>query len=178
MTTPDLPPVLTPAPGTAGPVLYLNPYNRTYTTSRSYGLRMQRGFAQGVPQVVARRGAGARQGEEELSEFQRRRLRFLERYGFDETLWRRWYRLYIREINSMASPGAQIDKTMVRQVLANSEITGLGADWMEQRLKEKLADMIEYRAIKHGGPGTGGFLHYWADVAARGFTPIEFWYYH
>lgn len=174
MSSPQ-PPVIYPAPGEHGPVLYLNPYSGTYTSSKSYGLRMQRGFAQGVPQVVARRGTmpGG------VSESEQRRLRFLERWGFEERLWRRWQRLYVNEINGMASPSAQITRSHIQQVLANTPVTGLGVEWVEQRLREKLADMHDFRNHRRQrGPSRSGYQHFWQEAGERMVTPIEFWWYH
>ena len=174
-----LEPVLYPVQGTAGPILYLNPYSGTYTASRSYGLRMQRGYQAGLPQTVARRGTPPPEG---LTESQVRRQRFLQRYGFQETVWRRLYRKYIREINSLSSPAGQITPMIVAQVLQNTQNTGLGADWLEDRLATKLADMKDYRergrsAAPPGGVSQGN-VHFFADANARLVTPIELWWYH
>jgi hypothetical protein len=173
-------PVLYPAQGTKGPVLYLNPYSGTYTPSRTYGLRMQRGYAAGLPQTVARRGISpAAPG---VTESELRRQRFLQRYGFEERVWRNLYRRYIRNINAMASPGAQITPQIVQQVLVNTPVTGLGVDWLENRLAEKLADMREWREMgkpaKNTRPDSGGYQHYWQENSERLITPIELWWYH
>jgi hypothetical protein len=179
MSTPNPAPVLYPAQGTQGPVLYLNPYTGRYTASRSYGLRMQRGYAAGLPQVVARRGTPSVPG---LSEYQLRQQRFLQRYGFEQQVWRRLYDKYIGKINAMASPAAQITPMIISQVLQNTPVTGLGIDWLENRLAQKLEDMQEWRAdgkpAKNTNPNLGGYVHYWQEESARMFTPIELWWYH
>src|SRR5579863_9340329 len=61
---------------------YLNPYKGTYTTSRSYALRMQRSFARGISQSEAR-------GHKAVG-------------GLSESQWRRLRRLYVNKINRMA----------------------------------------------------------------------------
>lgn len=180
MSNPPQPPVLYPAQGTKGPVLYLNPYQGTYTRDRAYGLRMQRGHAAGLPQAVARR-SGPAGTTPFVPESEVRKQRFLERWGFEERVWRRLWRKYIREINEMASPAGQITKAIVRQVLMNTPSTGLGADWLENRLAEKLEDMKEYRSLErraHQNPDTSGYDHYFSEADERGMTPIELWWYH
>lgn len=187
MTTPNNPPleILLP-PNRRGERIpaFLNPYRGTYTTSRSYALRMQSGYRRGLTQAQARRGAGS---VSELSESQRRRARtqaqygmtpwqrynitFQQQYGFSYSYWRYLRKNWIAEINQMAAPDAQITPVFIAQALANQQLTGHNEEWIEQRLQEKLEDMHEYRA----GNAEPGFVH-WNQK--EGMEPIEWWWYH
>jgi len=172
-----LPPVLYPAQGTQGPTLYLNPYTRTYTASRSYGLRMQRGYAAGVPQTVARRGISSAG----VSESERRRERFLEKYGYEQNVWNRLYRKYIKRIHELdPSVSLQRWRQIVAEVLDNTQITGYGADWLEGRLALKLNDMLRYRHMDEEViiEDEEEPFSYFEDEFARSQTPIELWWYH
>jgi len=155
---------------------------------------MQRGYARGLPQGEARGKPLSARGE---TESQRRRriaqeqhqqtpdflfqLGFKNRYGFDYKYWRRLRRLYINEINSRTSPGAQMVPAMIFQVKqawgfgwrdpANPDIREW-EEWVERRLAERLDDMISYQDLGDKEPG-----HYhWQYVNV--VPPIEFWYYH
>lgn len=174
-----LEPVLYPAQGTKGPILYLNPYTREYTASRSYGLRMQRGYAAGLPQNIARL-SGPGGTPPTVSESERRRERFIEKYGYDQNVWRRLYRRYIKEIHEL-DPSVSLDRwrQIVKEVLSNTQITGYGADWLEVRLARKLNDMLKYRHREEAIVfiPTDEFSYY-EDEDARSQTPIELWWYH
>jgi hypothetical protein len=159
-----------------GQAAYLNPYKGTYTTSRSYAMRMQRGFRLGRAQQQARRG-----GEPGQSESQVRAFRFEQRYGFSYLYWRRLQRKWISEINSMSSPGGRITPEIVSMDLANlrsfpaltifSWGAGTAEQMLEQRLEEKLEDMISYRE----GDSEPGHYHF---VVRNNYRPIELWWYH
>ena len=174
-----LEPVLYPAQGTKGPILYLNPYSGTYTANRAYGLRMQRGYAAGLPQQVARRyGPGGTAPR--VSESEQRRERFIEKYGYDQRVWNRLYRRYIKQIHEL-DPSVSLDRwrQIVSEVLSNTNITGLGADWLELRFAQKLNDMLRYRHRDEAIVIVPmDEYSYYEDEDARSQTPIELWWYH
>lgn len=174
MTSP-LQPVLYPAQGTAGPILYLNPYSGTYTSNRAYGLRMQRGYQAGLPQWMARR-YGPTGEAPRVSESEQRRQRFLERWGFEERVWRRLYTKYIKQINEMASPEGQITKADIQRFNADTPMTGLGLDWLENRLAGKLIDMHGYR--NHSIPPQQYTYYDPTQDINRSATDLKFWWYH
>lgn len=102
-----------------GRTYYLNPYSGQYITNKTYARRLQRGFARGLTRTAARRNIRAEPGYSEsreraaraqergnLSPYQVFLGGFERRYGFSYREWRRWYRLYVREINQRAWPTA------------------------------------------------------------------------
>lgn len=181
MTSP-LPPEITYQTGRKG---YLNPYTGKYSRSRSYALRMQRNYARGMSQSEARghRAVGgvteAQRRREQaaavnpsLSRSQQFALGFQQRYGFTYNYWRYLKRNYIDAINSRSSPDMQITPIWIQQIIVNTPMTGLGTDWIETRLAERLNDMIAYQDYDDRDPGGAHF----AERIA--YTPIEWWYYH
>lgn len=112
--------IITPS----GQPAYLNPYTGTYSTSRSYAMRMQRGYRRGVTQQIAR---GKRAGEARtraqrtferygITETERFGLGFERRYGFSYKDWRRWRRLWISEINRRTWPQARSYRMQVDEL--------------------------------------------------------------
>jgi len=176
-----------------GQPAFLNPYRGTYTTSRSYAMRMQRAFARGLSQSEARGHAP-----------------FL---GLTESKWRRLRRLYIDEINqrawalgprrmSITRDGVRTDPRLFRSDVnyivdlfqggyRDPAVPSIN-DWetyVEWRLSERLNAIREYQDHANVTPGR---QDYYARSAvwpqgglwiAGGFNvssapPIEFWYYH
>lgn len=196
MAQPSLPPEIILPTGQTG---YLNPYKGTYTTKRDYAMRMQRGFAAGIPQQRAR---GRVLGEQ--TEYQQRAARLFERtgetpwqrfkrarefkqqYGFELRYWEKLRRKWVDEINALSAPrgvtpGARIiDPQWVTDELDNARqnalilplLGGSGKPWIERRLSENLNDMIQYRQ----GNSQPGALHFHTQPHAT--RPIEWWWYH
>lgn len=190
-----LPPEIQLPDGRTG---YLNPYRGTYTPSRSYALRMQRGYARGLSQGDARgkrvtatgqteyqRRAAATQERYGMSPWQLRYgIGFERRYGFKYRYWRKLQRMYVNDINARSSPGGAISPSTVGQVKENWRVGFRdqfqpdlrGPDdwepWIERRLSEKLDDMISYQDL---GEKANGAYHFGYLVNVM---PIELWYYH
>jgi len=172
---------------------YYNPYTGKYTTSRSYGLRMQRGFAAGQTQQAAR-------GKPEREHIVRREreqerlvgpgitgdnfpLTFRMRYGFDYSYWQRLQRLYVREINRRASPGARIEPQSISDII---QLYRMGwrdpnrpdlaneswETWVEVHLAERLNAMQMYQEFNDARIGNYNFQ------SRSNIAPIEFWWYH
>jgi hypothetical protein len=177
----------------SGQTGYLNPYRYTYTTSRSYAQRMQRGYLRGLGQSEAR-GYRVRAGE---SETQRRRRVTMEQYGqtpwerygigfeatygFKYSYWRKLRRLYLAELDQRVSPGARITPisvAMVKQAFDAGwhDETRPDADtwevWTEQKISERLDDTIAFQDL---GEKASGNYHF---AMRSSVPPIEFWYYH
>lgn len=197
MTQPSLPPEIILPSGQTG---YLNPYKGTYTTSRSYAMRMQRGFAAGLPQQRARgrvlggqteyqQRAALTQERYGMSPWQRFKLarEFKQQYGFELRYWEKLRRKWVDEINSLSTggkaptPGARIiDPQWIADEFANARqnalilplLGGSGKPWIERRLSENLTDMIQYRQ----GNSQPGALHFHTQPHAT--RPIEWWWYH
>jgi hypothetical protein len=173
--SPAAPEIILPA----GQPAYLNPYRGTYTTSRSYALRMQRNYGRGMSQATARGHAPF--GPEGLTEYQVRALRFERRYGFSLRYWRRLQRKYLRELNSQRSPAAQItadviaqDLGIVRQVYGNGPVPGIVIP-AENITEERLAELLyATKAYRDGNAGPGRNDFYTRDD----IRPIELWWYH
>jgi hypothetical protein len=176
----------------SGQTGYLNPYKGTYTTSRSYAMRMQRAFARGINQSEAR-------GHRAIG-------------GLTESQWRRLRRLYVDDINRMAweegpprmnAPGGvrkdpRIFKQDVQAIqnLYDQGYRDPGApsidNWLayaEWRLAGRLSAMIAYHEDSDPMPGRMAFFGHsqvWPKSGIwlqSGFDfasapPIEFWYYH
>jgi hypothetical protein len=176
----------------SGQTGYLNPYKGTYTTSRSYALRMQRAFARGVSQSEAR-------GHKAIG-------------GLTESQWRRLKRLYVNDINRMsweegpprmyAPGGVRKDPRIFRHdVQAIVELFDQGYrdpgaptinNWLqyaEWRLAGRLSAMRAYQEDDDPQPGRAAFFGHsqiWPKTGIwlqAGFDfasapPIEFWYYH
>lgn len=185
----------TPLPRTiilpTGQVGYLNPYKGTYTTSRSYGVRMQRGFDRGLSQQEAR---GQTAG------------------GLTEAQWRRLRRLYVDEINELSweqgpnymnvdiegnRSDPRIFRSDVRAIVTlfnggyrDPAVPSI-SDWQtyaEWRLAERLNAIQQYKA-GNTLPGKEDFFMrsavwpqggLWLEGGLRVASgpPIEFWYYH
>lgn len=190
MGTPLPPSIITPE----GRAAYLNPYKGTYTTSRSYALRMQRGYARGISQAEARGHTP-----------------FL---GLTEAQWRRLKRLYVDEINQRSWPQApssrmnidiagnrkdpRIFKSDVMYIVdlfqggyRDPAVPSI-SDWLtytEWRLSERLNAIIQYQEFGDLTAGREDFYSrstvwpqggLWIQGGLRISTgpPIEFWYYH
>ena len=135
---------------------YLDPYRGTYRTdiTATYAQRLQRGWKRGETRQQARRGTVAAPPP-----------------GIGEGNWAR-LRRYIRQINERSAPGAQITPQMVTDLMD----AGWRVDEIEQRLDEKLNDMIMFQ--DYGDPGPGRY-HWDVEMVEREQAPwIEFWYYH
>jgi hypothetical protein len=173
MTTSLPPSIILPT----GQPAYLNPYRGTYTTSRSYALRMQRGYSRGLSRQTAR----GHQPPGELTEYAVRRQKFEQQYGFSYSRYRRWQRLYLREINANSSPEAQItpavlaqDVQIMRQTYGTGIVPGIiipPENRTEERLAAKLYDMQEYQ---EGNPLPGRNDFYTREMQ----RPIEMYWYH
>lgn len=172
-------------------ILYLNPYSGTYTASRSYGLRMQRGYARGLPQYEARgkRANEARIQRERIQEqygqtpWERFNQSFERRYGFSYSYWRYLRRKWIDEINKKTSKDGfgHIKPIQVAQMIqlfqtgwrdkAFPEFTDW-KPWTENALDLRLENMLAYQEDGDPLPGRGRFF------ARSSNPPIEFYYYH
>lgn len=171
---------------------YLNPYKGTYTTSRSYAQRMQRGFLRGESQSASR-------GHKAVG-------------GLTESQWRRLKRLYVDEINRRTwkeGPsrmnvigGERQDPRIFRQdVQYIAELYNEGyrdpnvptiPDWLgyvEWRLAERLASTREYQDVGNTSFGRADYYMrspFWFQQGPGLFNvfdvkagpTIEFWYYH
>lgn len=183
MVTPGLPLETILPSGLTG---YLNPYTGKYTTSRSYGLRMQRGYQRGLTSTQARRGQRYTSGAVEYQVRQQNRLTsgplptifrprdeilFEQQYGFSYQYWAQLRQEYIDDINRLASPAARITPEFIKQALDLIQMGSLPPDWIETRLNNKLYTMREYR---DGNPQPG---HVYFDERIY-YVPIEWWYYH
>lgn len=148
----NIPEIITPT----GQPAYLDPYRGTYRTDITprYAQRLQRGWRQGLTRQQARRGPQAAPPP-----------------GLSERQWG-ILRRYIRQINERSSPASQITPQMITDMLDN----GWGFNEVEQRLDEKLNDMIAFQ--DYGDPGPGRY-HWDMEMIDREQAPwIEFWYYH
>lgn len=188
MTMPSPPEIILPS----GQTGYLNPYKGTYTTSRSYAMRMQRAFARGINQSEAR-------GHKAVG-------------GLTESQWRRLRRLYVDQINAMSwaegpprmyAPGGhrQDPRIFRHDVQAIVQLYDQGYrdpgapsinNWLqyaEWRLAARLSAMIAYQEDGDPIPGRAAFFGHsqiWPKSGVwlqAGFDfasapPIEFWYYH
>lgn len=186
MPAPLPPEIILPGPGSRK--AYLNPYSGTYTTNRNYAMRMQRGYSRGVPQHEARGKPAGEYRQRQIREqqqygqtpWERFNIGFKGRYGFSYRYWRQLKRRWVDEINSMASPEAQITPATIAQVKAawdtgwrdqyRPEFTEW-EDWIENRLDENLQDRVNYQDGDK-------------DSAATNFRtrssvpPIELYWYH
>jgi hypothetical protein len=185
MTSPLPPEIILPGNRPA----YINPYTGTYTTNRSYAMRMQRGYARGLPQYEAR---GQRPGESA-----RRRERYVQQYG--QTPWQRysgiggtfeqrypniaanggytWYRSlrrrWLTEIDARTDRGERaITPVAIEQELANASLTGHDKAWIEDRLAGMLEAIRNYQDDGDNEPGYTMFHQ--RDFMA----PVEWWWYH
>lgn len=177
----------------SGQTGYLNPYKGTYSTSRSYAQRMQRGFLRGESQSASRghRAVG----------------------GLTESQWRRLKRLYVDEINRrtwkegpsrMNAPGGERDDPRIfrQDVQYIVELYNEGyrdpnvptlnnwLDYVEWRLAERLTNTRAYQ--DDGDPSWGSSDYYfrstfWTQqrlgpglgmLTVKSGPTIEFWYYH
>jgi len=187
MPTPLPPEIILPGPGQRRG--YLNPYTGTYSTSRSYAMRMQRGYARGLPQYEARgkprfeSQIRLRRSVEQTGEtpWQRFNAGFEQRYGFSYSYWRSLRRRWINEINSRTSTGGQVIPSHISSVLSawntgwrdpNRPEFTTWQDWMENRLAERLNDIIEYQDL---GDKSSGFQNW---QFRSNVPPIELYWYH
>jgi hypothetical protein len=194
---PPLPPgqpleIFLPGPGNRK--AYYNPYTNTYTTSRSYALRMQRGYIRGIHQQEAR-GKPVNeyqrrvQREQELygqKPWERFQIGFERRYGFSYRYWRQLRRRWVNDINDRTSTGGEISPSTVSRVKdafdrgwrdpARPEFS-TWQDWLENRLDERLNDMIEYQ---DSGDKTSGSANYGQyrnyQLQGEGIPPELYWY--
>jgi hypothetical protein len=157
---------------------YLNPYRGTYTTSRSYALRMQSNYGRGMSQATARGHAPNPAG---LTEYAIRAQRFQDAYGFSLGYWRRIQRKYLREINSERSPAAQItplviagDLDAVRFRNGNGPVPGIVIP-AENITEERLANLLYATRAYRDGDTVPGRTDFYARDDIR---PIELWWYH
>jgi hypothetical protein len=203
MATPSQPlEIILPGPGNR--TGYLNPYTGTYTTSRTYGLRMQRGYARGLPQYSARGkprdeyGQRRQQIQEEYQQtpYERMTQQFERRYGFSYRYWRQLRRRWIDEINSLTSPGSGVIPDHIARVKEawdngwrdpyRSEFNDWH-DWIENRLDERLNDTLDFQELNDPTSGRQNF-NQWrgqpGNVATGQFQfvttsiPPELYYYH
>lgn len=186
MTQPNPPEIILPDGRTA----YYNPYTSTYTTSRSYAMRMQRGFARGLAQFEARgQRANERRYREQYTQgrygvtpeelYARNAQEFQNLYGFDYAYWNYLQREYLNEINRMTSEGGRIEPYMVQSVKLNwetgwrdpmrPEITSW-QEWVELHLAERREAMYAYRE----GDKSVGAQNFQMRSSV---PPIEFWWY-
>lgn len=189
MATPLPPEILTPE----GIPAFLNPYKGTYTTSRSYALRMQRAFARGLSQSEARGHAATGA----LTESQWRRLRLLY---VDEINGRSWHQgprhMNIDIEGNRNDP--RIFKTDADYIVRlfdggyrDPAVPSIGdaLTYLEWRLSERLNAIIEFQDFRNPVPGRqdyyarssvwpqgGMWIAGGLNVAAG--PPLEFWYYH
>lgn len=188
MGTPLPPEIITPE----GRPAFLNPYRGTYTTSRSYALRMQRAFSRGLTQSEAR-------GHTAIG-------------GLTESQWRRLKRLYIDEINGRSwakgprrmnvVEGVRQDPRIFKQDInyivslfqqgyRDPAVPSI-SNWLtyvEWRLTSRLNAMIEFQDFGDAWPGRRDFYErssiwpkggMWLEggLNVASGPPIEFWYYH
>lgn len=166
---------------------YYNPYTGRYTTSKSYGLRMQRGYARGVSQQTAR----GKPASEHIIRKEREQAKegggidypfnFERVYGFSYGYWQRLRRMGVSEINRRSAPGGRIVPIMVTQVIEawrfgwrdinRPEITSWQM-WVELHIVERLAAMRLYQDNNDSQLGSLNFRMR-SDV-----PPIEFYWYH
>jgi hypothetical protein len=172
MTTPLPAEIILPT----GQPAYLNPYRGTYTTSRAYARRMQSNYSRGLSQTTAR----GHQPPEGLTEYALRAQRFQQQYGITYSWWRKLNRKWIREINAMSSPSAQITPVIIATDQDAVRGYGIGPvpgivippeNYTEERLAEKLYDMQQYRE-GNTVPGRQSFY------TRENIRPIELWWYH
>ena len=171
-------------------VLYLNPYTGTYTASRSYGLRMQRGYSRGLPQFEAR---GKPSGESRIRREQAAergttpwelfKSSFERRYGFSYSYWRSLRRRWVDEINRLTSKDGfgHIEPVHIQQVIQlfatgwrDRQFPELDTwqAWVENSLDLRLENMIAYQEYGEINPGRQRWL------SRSSNPPIEFYYYH
>lgn len=186
MATPLPPEIILPGPGNRK--AYLNPYKGTYTTSRSYALRMQRGYARGETQQAARGKPVNEYRQRVIREqqqygqtpWERFNIGFQQRYGFSYSYWRSLKRRWVDEINSESSPDAQITPATIAQVKQAWDSGWRDEyrpefdqweDWIENRLDENLRARVAYR---DGEPDEG------ADQFRQrsSVPPVELYWYH
>lgn len=198
MSAPQPPEIILPSGETA----YLNPYRGTYTTSRSYALRMQRGYARGLRQSESR-GKPVSPGG--LSESQLRRERFEQQYGIPYRVWERLRRKYIIELNKRSWPGGPSrmntddmgnrndPRVFPSDIYAIRRLYDTGyrdpvtpvetwEQYAEVRLSQRLNALIMYQDYNDSDPGRADYnsrsgIWYGAFTAASA-PPIELWYYH
>jgi hypothetical protein len=179
MTTALPPEIILPG----GQPAYLNPYRGTYTTSRSYALRMQSGYARGMSRQSAR-GHVSPTG---VTEYALRAQRFQQKYGYSLSWWRKVQRKYIQPIEDMGQvPGNDWptagnwrdiiaeDYRIVTLWYGTGPVPGIiipPENIVEERLMIKIESMVEYR---EGDRSTGR-----GEFYARSFIrPIEMYWYH
>ena len=160
---------------------YWNPYSQAYTTSRSYAMRLQRGYAQGVSRQQARRGI--RSWIPGMSEAQNRAQAFQDKYGISYNYWRRIQRKYLTKIVAMdPSIGYAEWRLIIYEDLARLQsfpATGIiGQRRMqspEQQNEAALASKLEAMEAYRRGDVTTGRNQFDMRVPYR---PIELWWYH
>lgn len=175
---------------------YLNPYSRTYTTKRDYGLRMQRNYARGIRQAEARGHKPSILGETEsqrrrrlaieqgTTPYQQRLTTWALRYpGMSYSWYQRIYRMYIAEINYRSSPDTRIGPSTVYAQLANSGSpnlpppqqppTGHTEEWVENQLLWRLKAMQDFQDEGDNEVGHALYVNIQLDP-----VPPEWWYYH
>lgn len=145
---------------------YLNPYQGTYSASRAYALRMQRGYARGLSQTQARRNVEAPPG---YSESQIRRDRFRQIYGFDYSYYQALQRKYGSDIVNMRGGGISPQHIAMAMQLQAQGL--LEPNWIEDRLAGRRYATDMYRQ----GNAPVGRVEF--DTRIQ-YTAIEWWYYH
>lgn len=197
MATPQPPEIFLPS----GERAYLNPYRGTYTTSRSYALRMQRNYARGISQGEAR----GHQTAGGPSESVLRRQRFEQEYGIPYHVWERFRRKYIKEINDRSWRGGpstmQLNefgnradpRIFLSDILAIRELYDRGyrdpvtpvdtwEQYAEVRLSQRLNALIMYQDYNDADPGRADYNNrsgiWYGTFSAASAPPIELWYYH
>lgn len=156
---------------------YLNPYTGGYSPSRSYALRMQRGYARGLTQTQARRGVTLPAGYSESQVRRERgysgeiqRQRFEQRYpGITYNEYRSYQRRYGSDIVN-TRPGG-ISPQLIVQAKQQEASGILPPGWVENRLQERREATDNYR----DGIEETGIQDFDQRIS---FTPIEWWYYH
>lgn len=148
---------------------YFNPYSGTYITNRSYALRLQRGYSQGLTRQEAR-GHGQHPG---ISERVYRAAQFQNRYGFALTVWERIMRNGGSRLNTMLPDELKVTPELVAYFLRNAPMTGHDADWIIASINERIAIIHEYQA---GNIQQGTGLMYFTTYDV--LSPMEWWYYH
>lgn len=197
MSVPQPPEIILPSGETA----YLNPYRGTYTTSRSYALRMQRNYARGISQGEARGHAPGQVSESEL-----RRIRFEQKYGIPYRTWERFRRKYISKINKRSWPGGprtmQLNefgnrsdpRVFISDILAIRQLYDSGfrdpvtpvdtwEQYAEVRLSQRLNALVMYQDHNDSDPGRSDYnsrsgIWYGEFGLGASAPPVELWYYH
>jgi len=185
-----------------GQTLYYNPYSQAYTPSRSYGLRMQRGYARGLTQTQARRAATPRAAINRLgiseSQYRRQQIRqrqeelrreqeflagiqFRSQYGFELSYWNYLRASYVDEINQNRVEGSNIDVIQPQSVADIIQLYNMGAvditeyDTWQGWVEHRLEELMEDIRDYKRGQYQPGQVNFYSRPA---YTPIEFWWYH